>query len=118
MLIRFAGVIAVASALAACGVQGRPAAGTAVPAPGPSKGDTPTRDFVIGKWGTNGNCESSLDLRADGTTDGPVGDWTYSDGVIGFTDVPELRVTVTVIDDESMDSTNADGDKAIMTRCP
>lgn len=114
MPIRFAIGVAAALALTACGGHGEP---VAVPA-GPVKGDTPSRDFVIGKWGTNGSCEKALDLRSDGTTDGPVGDWTYKDGVIGFTDVPELKVTVTVVDDKTMDSTNSDGEKAIMTRCP
>lgn len=118
MLIRFVAGAAVVAALAGCGAQGNPAAGTAVRAPGPAKGDKPSRDFVVGKWGTNGNCESALDLRADGTTDGPVGNWTYNDGVISFADIPEVKVTVTVIDDRSMDSTNRDGQKTTMTRCP
>lgn len=115
MMLRLAGFVAVVCALTACSVE---SPGTAVRVAGPAKGDTPTRDFVIGKWGTDGNCDGALDLRADGTTDGPVGNWTYHDGVIGFTDVPELKVTVTVIDDRSMDSTNGDGDRATMTRCP
>jgi len=128
------GVIAVL-ALAGCGGQGKPAAeATAAassaptsssapsqvattPATAPAKGDTPSKQFLIGKWGTNGDCTMAIDLRSDGTSDGPFGNWTYSDGVIGFVDEPDFKVTVTVIDNTSMQSTN-DGKTATMTRCP
>jgi len=128
------GVIAVL-ALAGCGGQGKPAAeATAAassaptsssapsqvattPAAAPAKGDTPSKQFLIGKWGTNGDCTMAIDLRADGTSDGPFGNWTYSDGVIGFVDEPDFKVTVTVIDNTSMQSTNG-GKTATMTRCP
>lgn len=82
-------------------------------------GEKPTREFVIGKWGTNGDCELAIDLRPDGTSDGPFGNWAYSDGVISFPEDPEFKVSVTVIDDNTMESTNATSDKvAKMTRCP
>ena len=135
MKVRIAtGVIAVL-ALAGCGGQGKPAAeATAAassaptsssapsqvattPATAPAKGDTPSKQFLIGKWGTNGDCTMAIDLRSDGTSDGPFGNWTYSDGVIGFVDEPDFKVTVTVIDNTSMQSTN-DGKTATMTRCP
>lgn len=84
----------------------------------PARGSTPSRDFVVGRWGTDGDCELAIDLRADGTSDGPFGDWSYADGVIGFTDEPDFKVTVTVIDATTMESTNATGKTARMTRCP
>ena len=135
MKVRIAtGVIAVL-ALAGCGGQGKPAAeATAAassaptsssapsqvattPATAPAKGDTPSKQFLIGKWGTNGDCTMAIDLRADGTSDGPFGNWTYNDGVIGFVDEPDFKVTVTVIDNTSMQSMNG-GKTATMTRCP
>lgn len=137
MKIRLAvGLIAVL-ALTACGGQTKPAAATSsasatstssasVAAPSevattspaaPAKGETPTREFLIGKWGTNGDCTLAIDLRADGTSDGPFGNWTYSDGVIGFVDEPDFKVNVTVIDAQTMESTN-NGKTSKMTRCP
>ena len=138
------GVIAAALVLSACGGQSRPAAEStsatpisaatsaasatsaapatsaatsASPVGAPAKGDKPTREFVVGKWGTDGDCTLAIDLRPDGTSDGPFGAWTYGDGVISFPDDPEFRVNVTVLDDKTMQSTN--GTKtATMTRCP
>ena len=88
------------------------------PAAAPAEGDKPPKDFLIGKWGTNGDCTLAIDLRSDGTSDGPFGNWTYTDGVIGFADEPDFKVNVTVIDDNTMQSINADGKTAKMTRCP
>jgi hypothetical protein len=83
------------------------------------KGEKPSREFVVGKWGTNGDCELAIDLRADGTSDGPFGNWTYNDGVIGFVDEPDFKVNVTVIDDSTMESTSeSSGKTQKMTRCP
>ena len=94
--------------LAGCGGQGKQAAA----------GEEPDRDFLIGKWGTDGDCELAVDLRADGTSDGPFGDWSYRDGVISVADAPDLKVAVTVVDDATMESTNGQGKTSTMTRCP
>ncbi len=145
MRIRPALAVTAALALAACGGQGKPVAepsssstqpasptsvassppsptSTAVassPAAAPAKGDIPSRDFVVGKWGTDGDCELAIDLRADGSSDGPFGDWAYSDGVISFPEDPGLTVSVTVIDDATMESVNgSSGNTYRMTRCP
>ena len=45
----------------------------------PTKGEQPTKEFLYGKWGTDGDCELAIDLRPDGTSDGPFGNWTYTD---------------------------------------
>lgn len=85
----------------------------------PAKGDKPTREFVIGKWGTDGDCTLAIDLRPDGSSDGPFGKWEYSDGVISFPEEPDFKVNVTVIDAKTMQSTNASSPKtSTMTRCP
>lgn len=131
MTIRIAAMLAATFALAACGAQTKPAAEASPPAtpsaateaaessaPAPGAGDKPNRDFVIGRWGTDGDCALAVDLRADGSSDGPFGDWSYSDGVISFADAPDLKVAVTVVDDATMESTNGQGKKSMMTRCP
>ena len=137
MKTRFVLGIIAALALSGCGGQTKPAPDTSVasassgaPAPsvtvsqvvtsspvGPAAGVKPTRQFLIGKWGTNGDCTLAIDLRADGTSDGPFGNWSYSDGVIGFADEPDFKVGVTVIDAQTMESTNG-GKTSKMTRCP
>jgi hypothetical protein len=134
MKIRFAVAATAALSLAACGAQTKPAADasdastssavsseaatTAVAAP--AEGDKPTRDFLVGKWGTDGDCAMAIDLRADGTSDGPFGNWLYSDGAISFADDPDFKVNVTIIDNETMESTNDSnpGKTSKMTRCP
>lgn len=89
------------------------------PAAAPAKGEKPTKEFVIGNWGTDGDCQMAIELRPDGTSDGPFGNWAYSDGVISFPEEPDFKVNVTIIDDNTMESTNATSDKASkMTRCP
>lgn len=131
MTTRIAAVLAAALALTACGAQPKPVAeaspsstplatteAAAGPAPALPAGEKPNRDFVIGKWGTDGDCELAVDLRADGSSDGPFGDWSYSDGVITFADAPDLKVAVTVVDDATMESTNGEGKTSTMTRCP
>ena len=127
-------------ALAACGGQTKPADGAPSsasssssttsttstnassvapsPAGAPAKGDKPNRDFVVGKWGTDGDCTLAIDLRPDGTSDGPFGNWTYNDGVLSFPDEPDFKINVTVIDNATMESTNGSGKTSKMTRCP
>jgi hypothetical protein len=78
----------------------------------------PSREFLIGKWGTDGDCTLAIELRQDGTSDGPFGNWSYDDGVISFADEPDFKVSVTVIDDNTMESTNGAGKPSKMTRCP
>ncbi len=135
MKIRFTVAAAVALALAGCGggtestghASDEPAspavstvAATSTPdtQDAPATGGKPTKEFVVGKWGTDGDCAMAIDLRADGTSDGPFGNWSYSDGVISFADAPELKVNVTVVDDQTMESHNDSGKTAKMTRCP
>ncbi len=81
-------------------------------------GGRPSKEFLYGKWGTDGDCTLAIDLRPDGTSDGPFGNWSYTDGAITFADAPELKVNVTVLDDQTMESTNDQGKKSKMTRCP
>lgn len=91
---------------------------TSSPAAAPGPGDKPDRAFVVGKWGTDGDCTMAIDLRADGTSDGPFGGWSFDDGVITFADAPDLEILVTVVDPDTMSSTNGSGKTSVMTRCP
>ncbi len=129
--------LAPALALCACGGQSASVAGTteastssaassaastssaAPTSASNSQGAKPSRDFVVGKWGTDGDCALAIDLRPDGTSDGPFGAWSYSDGVISFPEEPDFSVTVTVLDDKTMESHNGSSGKTTkMTRCP
>jgi hypothetical protein len=75
--------------------------------------------FALGAAALGADCAPAIELRPDGTSDGPFGNWAYSDGVISFPDEPEFKVSVTVLDDNTMESTNATSDKTSkMTRCP
>lgn len=138
MTIRFALAASAALALAACGgaqkpddqasasASAAPAASSAAPAssaaaaaPGAvTPGAKPPKEFVVGKWGTDGDCKLALELKADGTTDGPFGNWSYADGAISFADTPDMKVNVTVIDKDTMASKNAQGSEHKMNRCP
>lgn len=134
MIIRFASASALALALAACGSSSEPeaaatqaaaseaaapseaAAAAAAPAAAPATGEKPTKDFIVGKWGNDGDCSLAIEFKADGTSDGPFGGWAYADGVISFPETPEAKITVTV-DGKNMNSVNAQGGKHQMTRC-
>jgi hypothetical protein len=138
MKLRFVVAGALSLALAACGSSDKPEAAAsdaaaavseaapaasepaaaAAPAGAPAKGDKPSKEFVVGNWGTNGDCAMAMNLKADGSSDGPFGNWTYADGVLGFADAPEMKIKVTVIDDKTMESVNDSGKAQKMTRCP
>jgi uncharacterized protein (DUF2147 family) len=139
MTIRFALAACAALALAGCSggnkpadqgsasASAAPAASSAAPASSaaaadagavPAAGAKPPKEFVVGKWGTNGDCKLAMDLKADGTSDGPFGNWAYADGVITFADAPGMKVEVTVIDKDTMASKNSQGGTTKMTRCP
>lgn len=140
MKVRLILAATAALSLVGCGAQttsGTPAADTATSSAAPTAapatsseaagasagapvaGAKPSRAFVVGKWGTDGDCELAIDLRPDGTSDGPFGNWAYEDGVISFPDDPEFKVSVTVVDENTMTSTNSSSEKtSTMTRCP
>ena len=95
-----------------------PAAAEAAAPAGPAvAGAKPTKEFMVGKWGEDGDCVMAIDFRADGTTDGPFGNWNLEDGVLTMADAPQ-KVHVTIIDDKTMDSKlDGKGESKKMTRC-
>jgi hypothetical protein len=89
----------------------------AAPAGPAVAGAKPTKDFMIGKWGEDGDCTLAIDFKADGTTDGPFGNWSLEDGVLTMADAPQ-KVHVTIVDDKTMDSRlDGKGESKKMTRC-
>ncbi len=108
-----------ATSSAATSSESASSASSMTATPPPLTGEKPTKDFVIGKWGTDGDCALAIELRPDGTSDGPFGNWAYNDGVISFPEEPDFKVNVTVLDPNTMNSTHAGSDKITkMTRCP
>ena len=79
-------------------------------------GAAPTRDYVVGRWGEEGDCTLAIDFRADGTTDGPFGNWTLEGNQLTMADNPQA-MTVRVVDPDTMSSVGADGRTRRLTRC-
>jgi hypothetical protein len=89
----------------------------AEPAAAPAKGEKPTKEFMVGKWGEDGDCVMAIDVKADGTTDGPFGNWNLEDGVLTMADAPQ-KVHLTVVDEKTIDSKlDGKGASKMMTRC-
>ncbi len=95
-----------------------PAAAEAAAPAGPAvAGAKPTKEFMIGKWGQDGDCTLAIDFKADGTTDGPFGNWALEDGVLTMADAPQ-KVHLTIVDDKTIDSRlDGKGEPKKMTRC-
>lgn len=72
---------------------------------------------MVGKWGEDGDCVMAIDVKADGTTDGPFGNWNLEDGVLTMADAPQ-KVHLTVVDEKTIDSKfDGKGASKMMTRC-
>lgn len=91
-------------------------AGNDTAAATPAAGAAPTREFVVGRWGDDGDCTLAIDFRADGTTDGPFGNWTLDGNQLSMADNPQA-MTVTVVDQNTMESRREGGPPRRMTRC-
>jgi hypothetical protein len=113
-----------ATATAAASEAASPAASEAAATP-PAAGNAaftagqpPSKEFMIGKWGEAGDCQLAIDFKADGTTDGPFGDWKLENGILTMADAPQ-KVAVVVVDANKMESRlDGKGDPKMMTRCP
>lgn len=95
-----------------------PAVAEAAAPSGPAvAGAKPTKEFMIGKWGEDGDCVMAIDFKADGTTDGPFGNWNLEDGVLTMADAPQ-KVHLSIVDDKTIDSKlDGKGESKKMTRC-
>jgi len=84
----------------------------------PGAGSAPTREFMVGKWGEDGDCALAIDFKPDGSMDGPVDKWELENGELTMVGLPGTFV-LKVIDDKTMES-RADGGKGDphkLTRC-
>ena len=79
-------------------------------------GAAPTRDYIVGKWGEDGDCTLAIEFRADGSTDGPFGNWNLEGDQLTMADNPQA-MTVSVVDQNVMQSIGADGRPRRLTRC-
>lgn len=103
------------SAEGAPAAEAAPAAGTA--AATPAKGAAPTKDFMVGKWGEDGECELALDFKADGSLVGPVDRWELNGAELTLVGLPQ-KMVLSVIDDKTMESRlDGTGEPRRLTRC-
>lgn len=79
-------------------------------------GAAPTRDYIVGKWGEDGDCTLAIEFRADGSTDGPFGNWSLNGDQLSMADNPQV-MTVSVIDQNTMQSVRAGDRPRRLTRC-
>ena len=95
-----------------------PAAAEAAAPAGPAvAGAKPTKEFMVGKWGEDGDCTLAIDFKADGTMDGPVDKWNIEDGKLEMVGMPQ-KMHLTVIDDKTMESRlDGTGEPRKLTRC-
>jgi len=86
-------------------------------ATGPAAGGAPTRDFMVGKWAEDGECDLAIDFKADGSMVGPVDEWELEDGKLTMVGLPQ-KMHLRVIDDRTMESrVDGTGDPRKLTRC-
>ncbi len=91
------------------------AAATAAPVAA-APGSKPTKDFMVGKWGEEGDCALALEFKADGTMVGPFEKWNLEDGVLEMVGNPQ-KISLTVVDDKTMESQIGNDPKHKLTRC-
>ncbi len=94
-----------------------PAAADASPASA-AAGSVPTRDFMVGKWGDNGDCALAIEFKADGSMIGPVDKWELDDkGVLTMVGMPQ-KMHLKVIDSDNMESRlDGTGEPRKINRC-
>ncbi len=105
-------------AVAAPAAAAEPAVADAAAPAGPVEaGSKPTREFMLGKWGEDGDCVLAIDFKADGTMDGPVEKWSLEDGKLLMEGMPQ-KMHLKVVDDKTMESQiDGKGEVSKLTRC-
>lgn len=76
----------------------------------PAKGAAPTKQFMIGRWGENGDCSHAIGFNADGTMDGPFERWTLNGPVLTMAGNPQI-MTLSVVDEDTIESRRSTTDK-------
>ncbi|MDE8651021.1 hypothetical protein [Novosphingobium album (ex Liu et al. 2023)] len=95
-----------------------PAQATASPVAmtGATPGAKPTRDFMVGKWGEEGDCALAIEFKADGTMVGPFERWNLADGMLKMVGNPQ-KIALIIVDDKTMESQIGNDPKHKLTRC-
>ena len=106
-----------ADAAAAAAPAGDAAAPAAAAAAAPAAGAAPTREFMVGSWGTDGDCEMAIGFKADGSMDGPFDGWKLEGNVLTMIGNPQTSA-LTVVDDKTLSAKNSESGKTFkLTRC-
>lgn len=104
-----------AAAPASDAAAASPAAAAAAAAP--AAGAAPTKEFMVGSWGTDGDCEMAIGFKADGSMDGPFDGWKLDGNVLTMIGNPQTS-TLSVIDDKTLSAKNSESGKTFkLTRC-
>ena len=78
-----------------------------------------TRDYLVGRWTNSGDCGDAIEFRADGSMTGPFGEtaqWELRGDQLFMVGNPD-PLTVVVIDQATMQTTNPGGTQRRATRC-
>jgi hypothetical protein len=79
-------------------------------------GAAPSKEFVVGKWGEKPDCALPMTFNADGTiTDGPTDKWSLTGDSLDLGGL--FKMTVKVIDADTMEALNEGGGKTELMRC-
>jgi hypothetical protein len=83
----------------------------------PAAGAAPTKEFLVGKWGDNGDCTLAIEFKADGTMVGPFDRWELNGSELTMVGDPD-KIVLTVVDDKTMTSRrNGTGEPHKLNRC-
>jgi hypothetical protein len=83
----------------------------------PAAGAPPTKEFMVGKWGDNGDCQLAIEFKADGSMVGPSDHWELNGSELTFKDFPD-KMVLTVVDANTMTSRlNGTGEPHKLNRC-
>jgi hypothetical protein len=93
-----------------------PPAATETAAATPGAGTAPTKEFMVGKWGEDGDCALAIGFNADGTMDGPFDGWELNGAELTMVGNPQ-KMTLSVIDANTMESRLEGGKPNKLTRC-
>lgn len=105
------------AAAAAAAASDATAASPATAAAAPAAGAAPTKEFMVGSWGTDGDCEMAIGFKADGSMDGPFDGWKLDGNVLTMIGNPQTS-TLSVIDDKTLSAKNSESGKTFkLTRC-
>jgi hypothetical protein len=79
-------------------------------------GEAPTAEYLVGKWGEAPDCALPMTFNADGTiTDGPTDKWTLTGNTLDLGGL--FKMTVKVVDADTMETVNEGGGKTELMRC-